>query len=95
MDYVQEYIDKVESGELLVPKTIHQLINRHKQDLGKGLFIYRPEEAERVVKFLELLPDLTTGERTKLASFQKFMIGLMYGWRKQDGTRRFNSFGRT
>ena len=89
-DYVQEYIGKVESGELLVPKTIIQLIERHKRDLEKGLFIYDITEANRVVKFLELLPDLTTGKPTKLASFQKFIIGLMYGWRKEDGTRRFN-----
>ena len=89
-DYVQEYIDKVEKKELIVSQTIKQLITRHKKDLEEGRFIYNLEEPERVVKFLELLPDLTTGERTKLASFQKFIIGLMYGWRKPNGTRRFN-----
>lgn len=89
-DYVQEYIDKVEKKELIVSQTIKQLITRHKKDLEEGRFIYNLEEPERVVKFLELLPDLTTGEPTKLASFQKFIIGLMYGWRKTNGTRRFN-----
>lgn len=90
-DYVQEYIDKVNSKEIKVSQSIQRLIERHQNDLERDFeFEYDLEEPQRVIKFLELLPDLKTAKPTKLASFQKFIISLIYGWRnKENHTRRF------
>lgn len=92
VDYVQEYIEKVKSGEILVGKKIQQAIDRHEADLKKEDFpyYYDPKYAENIVKFISMLPDPKSGKPNKLASFQKFILGMLWGWRrKKDHTRRF------
>ncbi|WZP34395.1 terminase large subunit [Enterococcus phage vB_Efm8_KEN21] len=114
VDYVQDYINLIETGwiegrkyiveedyykpikvEIKVGKKIKQAIERHQKDMKKSEgksypYIYRPEEAVPVVKFIEMLPDPKSRQPMKLATFQKFIIGLIYGWRKKkDNTRRF------
>ena len=114
VDYVQDYINLIETGwiegrkyiveedyykpikvEIKVGKKIRQAIERHQKDVEKSKdksypYIYRPEEAVPVVKFIEMLPDPKSRQPMKLATFQKFIVGLIYGWRKKkDNTRRF------
>lgn len=114
MDYVQDYIDLIDSGyiegrkyivesdyykpikiEVKVGNKIKKAIERHKKDIERSKdpsypYIYRPEEAIAPVKFMEMLPDPKSRKPMKLATFQKFIIGLLYGWRKKkDNTRRF------
>lgn len=78
-----------------VGNKIKKAIERHQKEveLSKSSsypYIYRPEEAIPVVKFMEMLPDPKSRKPMKLATFQKFIIGLLYGWRKKkDNTRRF------
>lgn len=88
-DYVQLYADKIESGEIIAPKTIKQLLKRHFSDIEEGRFIYEPKHAERVIKFLEMLPDPEKGKPTKLALFQKFIVSMIYNWRTKEGHRRY------
>lgn len=96
----QQYI--VEDGkykkvkvEIRVGNKIKKAIERHQREveLSKSSsypYIYRPEEAIPVVRFMEMLPDPKSRKPMKLATFQKFIIGLLYGWRKKkDNTRRF------
>lgn len=52
-------------------------------------FYFDVEEANKAINFMEVLPDVSTGERLKLASFQKFIVGSLYGWKKDNGNRRF------
>ena len=81
--------------EIKVGKKIKKAIERHQRDLEKSNntkypYIYKPEEAVAPVKFMEMLPDPKSRKPMKLATFQKFIIGLLYGWRKKkDNTRRF------
>lgn len=81
--------------EIKVGKKIKKAIERHQRDLEKSSntkypYIYKPEEAIAPVKFMEMLPDPKSRKPMKLATFQKFIIGLLYGWRKKkDNTRRF------
>ena len=81
--------------DIKVGKKIKRAIKRHQKDLEKSKqanypYIYRPEEAIAPVKFMEMLPDPKSRKPMKLATFQKFIIGLLYGWRKKkDNTRRF------
>lgn len=69
---------------------------RHLSDLIKSLdddfkYEYVPDYAKKVVGFLEILPDVKTGEPYPLALFQKFIIGNIYGWRHKSNhsLRRF------
>lgn len=81
--------------KIKVGNKIKKAIERHQKEveLSKSPdypYIYRPEEAIPVVKFMEMLPDPKSRKPMKLATFQKFIIGLLYGWRKKkDNTRRF------
>lgn len=78
-----------------IGKKIKLAIKRHLNDVEKSKdpkypYIYKPEEAHPVAKFIEMLPDPKTRQMHPLAKFQKFIIGLLYGWRKKkDNTRRF------
>jgi phage terminase large subunit-like protein len=81
--------------KIKVGNKIKKAIERHQKEveLSKSSsypYIYRPEEALPVVRFMEMLPDPKSRKPMKLATFQKFIIGLLYGWRKKkDNTRRF------
>lgn len=92
---VEEDYYKPIKVEIKVGKKIRQAIERHQKDVEKSKdksysYIYRPEEAVPVVNFIEMLPDPKSRQPMKLATFQKFIIGLIYGWRKKkDNTRRF------
>lgn len=94
-DYVQEYIDAVESGEILVGKKIQKAIDRHKRDLEKSkqknaVYFYDPSYAKNIIRFISMLPDPKSGKPNKLAKFQTFILCLLWGWRrKDDHTRRF------
>ena len=114
VDYVQEYINLIETGwiegrkyiveedyykpikvKIKVGKKIQKAIERHQKDIERSNdpkypYMYRPEEAIPPVRFLEMLPDPKSRKTTQLAHFQKFIVGLLYGWRKKkDNTRRF------
>ena len=95
IDYVDDYIKAVESGELKVGRKIKLAIQRHKTDLEKSKdpdypYYYDSKEALLPVQFIEMLPDPKSRKPNKLAKFQKFIIGMIYGWRKKkNNTRRF------
>ncbi|ELB05407.1 hypothetical protein OIG_04288 [Enterococcus faecium EnGen0028] len=95
IDHVQNYIDAVESGDILVGEKIQQAINRHKSDIEKSKqddypYYYDPKYAKNIIKFISMLPDPKSGKPNKLALFQKFILGMLWGWRrKKDNTKRF------
>lgn len=100
MDYVTEYAERIVNGEVLAGKPVIASCKRHLEDLKRSQdlhpkkvdfpYYYDYEEANRVIDFIEMLPNTTTGEPLDLAPFQKFVIGSIYGWYR-DGTdfRRF------
>lgn len=92
VNWMDVYRNKIQSGELKVSKKIQQAIDRHYNDLDtkQDLFYFDTKEVNRVIKFIETLPEPKTGKPMKMALFQKVAISLIYGWRKKsDGTRRF------
>lgn len=95
IDYVQSYIDMIESGEVKVGGKIKAAIKRHKADIERSKdpdypYYYDPREADAPIMFIEMLPDPKSRKPNKLARFQKFIIGMIYGWRKKkNNTRRF------
>lgn len=92
---VEEGKYKTIKVKIKVGNKIKKAIERHQREveLSKSSsypYIYRPEEAIPLVKFMEMLPDPKSRKPMKLGTFQKFIIGLLYGWRKKkDNTRRF------
>lgn len=93
MDAGTKYARNVVDGNIVACKKVIQACERHLKDLEKDFdYIYLPERAEKAIKFMELLPDISTGKPAKMAEFQKFIIYSLYGWYRKDNTdlRRFN-----
>ncbi|HGF7523401.1 TPA: terminase TerL endonuclease subunit [Enterococcus faecium] len=95
IDRVQKYIDEVENGNILVCEKIQMAIDRHKKDIERSKrddfpYYYEPKYTQNIVKFISMLPDPKSGKPNKLALFQKFILGMLWGWRrKKDNTKRF------
>ncbi|HBH5980464.1 terminase large subunit [Enterococcus faecium] len=95
IDHVQKYIDEVENGNILICEKIQMAIDRHKKDIERSKrddfpYYYEPKYTQNIVKFISMLPDPKSGKPNKLALFQKFILGMLWGWRrKKDNTKRF------
>ncbi|WP_080992918.1 terminase large subunit [Pseudomonas fulva] len=102
MKAAEKYAKDVVAGKILVCKWIMLLAQRHLDDLAASKrkdFPYKfdPAKAEKVAKFLQLLPH-TKGkwggkkQLIKLEPWQLFSVCVPFGWvRKKDGTRRYRT----
>lgn len=90
------YAKSVVDGKRVACDKVIKACLRHLNDLKRipsedFNFEYIPEKALDPIRFIEILPDVKTGVPYPLASFQKFILSCLYGWRKKtDNTvRRF------
>lgn len=92
-DPTPNFIKRVLDGRLLTSKAVMQAVERQQNDLTRTdwRWVWDTERAGKAVKFMEMLPEPKSGKPTPLAPFQKFIIGVLYGWvDKDDHTiRRF------
>ena len=94
MNYVKDYAEKVISGEILADKKVILAAKRFINDLERQEdddfeYYFDNERANKVIGFMEILPDPKTMQAYPLADFQRFIIGNMYGWwRKDDNSKR-------
>ncbi|MDN6580884.1 MAG: terminase large subunit, partial [Tetragenococcus koreensis] len=82
---MNDYIEKVLSGEILAPEKIKNACQRHLNDLERSKsedfsYIFDEKQATKAIKFMEMLPG-TDGQPIQMLGFQKFIIGSLYGWR--------------
>lgn len=90
------YAKSVVDGKRVACDKVIKACLRHLNDLKRipskdFNFEYIPDKALDPIRFIEILPDVKTGVPYPLASFQKFILSCLYGWRKKaDNTvRRF------
>lgn len=98
----EAYARAVISGKIVACKWIKLLCQRHLDDLARVAsedfpYLFDPARAERVAKFLQLLPH-TKGkwagkrELITLEPWQLFSVCVPFGWlRKKDGNRRYRT----
>ena len=96
----EDYARAVVAGKIIACQWIRLACKRHLEDLERGdefTYSFDPARAEKVARFLQLLPH-TKGkwaskrERIKLEPWQLFSICIPFGWvQKKDGTRRFRT----
>lgn len=98
----EEYARRVIAGKIVACKWIKLACRRHFDDLERAKadgfpYYFDPAKAERVAKFLQLLPH-TKGkwaskrELIKLEGWQLFSVCIPFGWlRKKDDTRRYRT----
>lgn len=92
---VQGYIDGVTDGSIVTCKWVKLAVKRHVDDLvnGKDRGLYFDVEAAEIV--LDFFPILQhsmgkwAGKPFELEPWQKFIIWVVFGWKKANGTRRF------
>lgn len=102
MKQAEDYARAVVAGKVLACRWIKLLCQKHLDDLDLQAedsypYKFEPAKAEKVAKFLQLLPH-TKGkwagkrELIKLEPWQLFSVCVPFGWlRKKDGTRRYRT----
>lgn len=96
LDPVSAYADSVISGKTIAGPHVRASCERHFRDLeqhkAKG-FYFDSEAAKRALEFfpdvLRLSEGQFEGRPFALHPSQEFKIGSIFGWKRDDGTRRF------
>jgi phage terminase large subunit-like protein len=95
--YAQQAADSLVSRELVCSKWVRLAAQRHLRDLEKahlrGLW-FDTEAAQDVLDFFSLLRHSKgefAKEEFKLEPWEQFILWVLYGWKRADGTRRFRS----
>lgn len=93
----EQYAQDVIDGKIVACKWVRLACERHFHDLKhgheRGLYFDR-EAAELVLRFKGMLKHSKgkwAGENLILEPWQQFRTWCMYGWMREDGTRRFKS----
>lgn len=94
-DVVHEYARDVMAGRYIVGKWVRLACERHLDDLehagNRGIW-WNAEEADDVLQFFGFLRHSKgewAGKALQLEPWQSFIIGSVFGWYRDDGTRRF------
>src|SRR5699024_10607920 len=90
IDHATLYARSVVRGDIVASKLVIKQCEKHLRDIKESeQYEWHPKRANKVIKFIEFLPDPKTGEPNELAPFQKFIIGSLYGWLDHHGNRRY------
>jgi phage terminase large subunit-like protein len=94
---VDEYINQISSGELPAGRWVRLAVERHQRDLeqGQARGLYFDEEAAtRAIRFFTFLKHSKgewAGTTISLEPWQQFIVWSVFGWKQEDGTRRFRT----
>lgn len=82
-------------GRIITGYMIKLACFRHLRDLqrqGNSDFPYTYEigEADKLLRFASICPNVDTGEPTRLMPWQKFILSMLFGWRNTNGGKRFS-----
>ena len=89
-----EYAERVASGEQIAGRLERLACERFIKDLEREDLNFDPQAAEEAIEFIESLPH-TKGDWAKrrellsLGSWQKFIVANIFGFKNDDGNRRF------
>jgi len=91
------YIEHVVTEEQVVCKWVRLACERHLRDLSIGVergLYFDEQTARQAVAFFSLLKHSKgewAGRPLHLEPWQQFVIASLFGWRQEDGTRRFRT----
>lgn len=82
--------EKIETGYLMKLACFRHLRDLQRAKGGKFGFYYDVGEVEKILKFASIAPNVDTNEPTQLMPWQKFIFGMLFGWREDTtDTKRF------
>jgi phage terminase large subunit-like protein len=95
-DRATDYAQAVVAGKIVAGPHVRNACRRHLDDLAKGRgrgLSFDLAAADRAIRFFETKLKLSEGQfegkPLLLHPSQAFKIGSIFGWKRQDGTRRF------
>jgi phage terminase large subunit-like protein len=96
LDPVSAYAQSVISGQEVAGPHVRAACKRHLKDLEEGPkrgLHFDPEAADRVFRFFNNVLRLSEGQFEDkpfdLHPSQQFILGSIFGWKREDGSRRF------
>ncbi|MDF8374051.1 terminase large subunit [Weissella paramesenteroides] len=81
---------QIESGYLIKLAAFRHLRDLQRQGNNDFPFKYSVKQANNILKFAKIAPNVDTGEPTKLMPWQEFIMTQLIGWRSLDGGKRFS-----
>jgi phage terminase large subunit-like protein len=91
----EQYVEDVLAGRIVACKWLKLAVARHVHDLqhaGERGFHFDARLSKRSIKFFELLQHSKgewAGKALSLEPWQQFILWCIFGWVREDGTRRF------
>jgi phage terminase large subunit-like protein len=89
---VTDYAEQVVGGRIVTGTPVRLACERHLRDLQNPNLRFDEEKADLAIDFFQALTHSKgewAGTPVLLEPWQKFIIGSIFGWFRQDGTRRF------
>lgn len=89
---IEQYGKDILSGRIVACEYTRLSVKRHFDDLKRDDIYHDPTAALRVILFFRLLVHFKgkwKGQSFELSQWQKWVVWGLYGWKRQDGTRRF------
>jgi phage terminase large subunit-like protein len=94
---VERYIASVQDGSIVACKWVKLAVKRHLTDLAvsheRGLH-FDTDAAQHVIDFFGFLKHSKgewAGQVVELEPWQQFYLWVLFGWKREDGTRRFRT----
>lgn len=90
-NYIQEYHDKIQTGEIVAGEWIKRLYTKIVTGLRDGLFYFDGKKANRAIRFIETFCHHCEGRNDliTLELWQKATVSLMFGIVEENGLRVF------
>lgn len=95
VDSATDYALRVADGTIVAGPWVRLAARRHLQDLEHGHqrgLTWHPERGEHAITFIECLrhyQGATAGKPFILSAWQRFVVGVLFGWYTIEGQRRF------
>lgn len=97
MNGAERYIDDVMQGRVLVCRWVRLAVERHLHDLETGAergLRFDADAGQHVIDFFQFLRHSKgewAGQVVHLEDWQQFILWVVFGWKRADGTRRFRT----
>ena len=90
-DYIRQYYQAIKNGSIPVGKWILLLYTYIVKGLGDKSFFFKPEKANRAIRFIERYCHHSKGRNDllKLELWQKALVSVMFGIVDENGNRQF------
>ena len=88
-----DYAAQVVSGEIVSCHWVRLAAERHLRDLDRDDIYFDEEAADHAINFVQSMRHYKgqwAGEPLTLLPWQKFIVGSIFGWKRETGLRRFS-----